>query len=88
MKTIKIQTGVGIREADVFEEFECVGRKFAITRHAVKRRLRVVTDFLTGYMIGIPEYGIQNAKNKAIIIIESHSDFDYSKYPIINGPLT
>lgn len=88
MKTIKIQTELGIKEADVLDEFECNGRKFVVNHLLSDHHYHVVTDLLTGFMVGYPEYGITRAKKKAKILIESRLDFDYSKYTVINGPPT
>ena len=84
MKTIKIQTELGIKEVDVLDEFECNGRKFIVNHLMSDHHYHVVTDFLTGFMVGFPEHGIKIAKRKAIYLIESNSDFDYSKYTTIN----
>lgn len=84
MQTVNIQTGIGIKEVEVLDEFECNGRKFVVNHLMSDHHYHVVTDLLTGYMVGYPEYGITRAKKKAKILIESRPDYDYSKYPIIN----
>jgi len=86
MKTVKIQTELGIKEVDVLDEFDCNGRRFVVNHLMSDHHYHVVTDFLTGCMVGHPEHGIKIAIKKAKLLIESNSDFDYSKYPIINKP--
>lgn len=83
-KTINIQTVSGIEKSEVVDEFECIGRKFVVSRDFTDRKYHVVTDFLTGCKIGDPEYGIQKVKKKTIPLIEANKNFDYSKYTTIN----
>lgn len=85
---MKIQTLNGIKEVKVIKYFEVNGRKLAIHRAYVNDGFTnyffSATDYLTGYAVEYDET-VHLVLIRAKLILSKHSDFDYSKYEIINN---